>query len=53
MEYKYQAILGGRAALSALSEGHTETTSYMQTKNNLEHVGLGTGSALLDQRRFL
>ncbi len=34
MEIKYQSFLGGRVALSD-SEGHIETTSCNQIKNNL------------------
>ncbi len=47
---------GGRVALSD-SEWRIETTSYIQTKNNLKSVGLDTPlkkhSGLLDQRSAL
>jgi hypothetical protein len=45
MEIKYQSTLGGRVALSALCEGHIETTSLNQTKYYLKRVGFDTPSA--------
>jgi len=53
MENKYQSCFGGRVLLGARCEGHIETTSLNQTKDNLNIVGLDTGSALLDQRGAL
>lgn len=49
-------ILDGRVDMSN-SERHIETTSYIQTKNNLKHVGLDMADRfahrLLDQRSAL
>jgi hypothetical protein len=55
MKTKYHLTSGGRVALSALCEGHIETTRYIQTKNNLKRVGLDTADErrLLDQRGIL
>ena len=57
---------GGRVALSAGCEGHIETTSFNQIKNNLKRFGLDTprrasttstaplsATGLLDQRSSL
>lgn len=44
--YRDHHITGGRVALRALCAVHIETTSYIQTKNNLKRGSLDTPFAV-------